>query len=295
MQLGICERLPGNGERGPSFLRRVVEACERLGFHQFWYPEHPVYFPAYGDVYPYRPGEAVSQRTGVVDAFSALAFAAACTTTLRFGTFVTVIAERHPLHTARAASALDVLTGGRFELGVGVGWSEQEYQAFDVPFARRGARTDEYLTVLTQLWAHPEFPGFAGEFVTLPRLRLYPPPVQRPHLPLMIGGNSDAAIRRTVRHGDGWLGLHLSIDELSSAVRSLRAEAERAGRDPATIALRAGRRLSVERSGRASDIDYVSRCRDLGLDQVILAPNFGLGSYEEDLETLVTDLESAVK
>jgi probable F420-dependent oxidoreductase len=294
MKIGLYERFTGSDDRGVKFLAEVAELAERNGIHQLWYPEHPVYFPEYGtDKYPYVEGESVSSRTGVIDAFAALAYVAARTSRIRLGTFVTVIAERHPLLTARAVAAVDVLSDGRFDLGVGVGWSTQEYEAFGVPFGRRGARTDEYIRVLKLLWQSPEFPGFDGEFVTIPRLRLFPSPAQQPHPPILIGGNSQASVARIVAGANGWVGLHLEISEVREFVDSVASAMAAAGRSMGDISLKVGMRSHGSSNNWQEDAEYVLACQELGIDQIIVSPSFSPAEYRAQLPAFAQALINA--
>ncbi len=142
MKLGISELFPGVGRRSGSWSTEAARLIEEIGYRSVWLPEHVVFFPEYRSQYPYESGGAqeVHRTLGVHDPLVLASAIAAATTTLRIGTYVFVVPQRNPIVTARQVASVDQLSGGRFEFGVGVGWSEEEYGALDVPFERRGER-----------------------------------------------------------------------------------------------------------------------------------------------------------
>ena len=128
--------------------------------------------------------------------------------------------QRNPVYTAKQVADLDVLSGGRVEFGIGIGWLREEFDVVNVPFERRGQRTDEYLEIMKSLWTE-ETSEYHGELYDLPPCRMYPKPVQRPHPPLVIGGESDAALRRVAAHGQGWFGFNRTPDEVPEGLERL--------------------------------------------------------------------------
>jgi probable F420-dependent oxidoreductase len=226
-------------------------------------------------------GNEVRALRGVYDPFIGLAAIAAVTSTIRIGTYVCVVAQRNPIMLARHVAAVDVLSGGRFAFGIGVGWSEEEYTALGVPFARRGARTDEYLAAMKVLWSDDEVTSFDGEFVAFDPLLAFPKPVQRPHPPVVVGGNSEATIRRIVEHGQGWAGYNLEVDEIEAFIERLDRALQSAGRSLDEIELRVGRRAKgTSESDWEDDARYIERCGGLGLHEVVVSPRFSTDGYE---------------
>jgi probable F420-dependent oxidoreductase len=149
-----------------------------------------------------------------------LSYLAACTSSLRLGTAMLLLPQRNPVYVAKEVSSLDWLSAGRVDLGIGVGWLKEEFDALGVPWTRRGVRSDEYIEVLRTLWCD-ETSSFTGETFDLPDCEMYPKPIQRPHPPLHIGGETDAALRRVARAGQGWHTFNRSPEELATGLRRL--------------------------------------------------------------------------
>lgn len=189
MKLGINVRNFGPSA-GPDGLRGWAEFAENTGFSLLVLSDHIVLTPDVTQTYP----------APFYDSFTACAWLAGLTTTLQLGTSVTVLPYRHPAQVARVAANIDELSGGRFVLGVGVGWSRPEFAALGVPFEHRGEITDEYLAVIRSLWRNDEV-TFRGKHVVLENVSFGPRPID---LPIWVGGASAAAIRRAVRYGDTW-------------------------------------------------------------------------------------------
>jgi probable F420-dependent oxidoreductase len=184
--------------------------------------------------YPYNDDGTIPVPADAdwLDPFIALSFAAAATRRIALATGVLLLPEHQPLVVAKQAASLDVLSGGRLRLGVGVGWSREEFAALGVPFARRGARTAEYVAALRALWRDDDPTTFAGDFVGFEGVRVNPKPT-RGTIPIVVGGTSDAALARAAAWGDGWYGFALGgLDEVRDRVGELRARARACGRDP---------------------------------------------------------------
>jgi probable F420-dependent oxidoreductase len=199
----------------PAFLAKAARAAEERGFHSLWVGEHVVLFDTYAKEYPYADsGEfPLSGEGGMTEPFTTLAWLAGQTSRIRLGTGVILVPQRNPLYTAKEVANVDWLSGGRFDFGIGVGWQREEFEALQVPWERRGARNDEYIELMRRLWIDP-LSSHKGEFWELQPSRAFPKPVQHPHPPIHVGGESDVAIRRVVRLGADWLPFNVSPEAL---------------------------------------------------------------------------------
>lgn len=230
MKIGLVGRFGDSPRRDAGYVRSLAQACEGAGFASLWAPEHVVFFGSYRSRYPYSPdGQPPwTGDTGIFDPLFVCALAAAVTTTLQVGTAVLILPQRPALLTAKEALTLDHLSSGRFRLGAGAGWSAEEYAALGVPFANRGRRFDEYLQAMRAAWTEDRA-SFHGEFVSFDDVVLLPKPVTPGGPPILIGGESPAAMRRAARFGDGWYGWW-AAGELAPHLAKLRRELELAGR-----------------------------------------------------------------
>jgi probable F420-dependent oxidoreductase len=230
MDIGLFLPLSGFNANA-TFLRALGPAVEERGFESLWLPEHVVLFDQYQSSYPYSPDGKMpgGADTGVLEPLMALSYVAAVTDRVKLGTAICLIPQRNPVYTAKQVADLDLLSGGRAVLGVGIGWLREEFEALNVPFAHRGRRTDEYLQVIKSLWTE-ETSSFEGELYQLPACRMYPKPVQSPHPPVVVGGESRAAMRRAARHGQGWLSFNRLPEQCLPALGELDAELAEVGR-----------------------------------------------------------------
>jgi probable F420-dependent oxidoreductase len=217
-----------------EFLRTLGPAVEERGFESIWVAEHVVLFDDYASQYPYSPDGKFpgGGDVGLLEPLTALTYLSAVTDRVRLGTGICLVPQRNPVYTAKQVADLDLLSGGRVDFGIGIGWLKEEFDALNVPFAKRGQRTDEYLQVMTALWTE-ETSSFAGELYQLSPCRLYPKPVQTPHPPIHVGGESDAAMRRAARFGQGWFTFNRLPDGLPAAFASLDAHLAAVGRSRA--------------------------------------------------------------
>ena len=237
MDVGVFVPL-GNGNADPATLRAVGRESEDRGFESIWLPEHVVLFDEYESQYPYSPDGRFpgGGDTGMLEPLGALAFLAAVTDRVRLGTAICLIPQRNPVYTAKAVTDLDAMSGGRVEFGIGVGWLREEFEALGMPFERRGQRADEHLEVMKTLW-QDDVSSFRGELYDLPPCRMYPKPVQRPHPPIHVGGESDAALRRVARHAQGWFSFNRPPADLPEGLGRLEAAlaVEGRSRDDVTV------------------------------------------------------------
>jgi probable F420-dependent oxidoreductase len=221
MDIGLFVPL-GNGNANAEILRTLGREAEDRGFESIWVAEHVVMFDDYESQYPYAadgrfPGGG---DTGLLEPLTALTYLAAVTDRIRLGTGICLVPQRNPVYTAKQVVDLDNLSGGRVDFGIGVGWLEEEFDVVAAPFAHRGARTDEYLQVMRALWTEDPS-SFQGLHYTLPECRMYPKPVQAPHPPIHVGGESDAALRRVARHGQGWYTFNRTPEDLDAPLARL--------------------------------------------------------------------------
>ncbi|MEM7254170.1 MAG: TIGR03619 family F420-dependent LLM class oxidoreductase, partial [Pseudomonadota bacterium] len=234
--------LPTRGPSAtPEALSRLVTQGEALGFTSVVIADHIVFPTEVDSRYPYTVDGSFPGDGDFLEQLSLMAYVAAKTTGLRLITSVMIVPHRNPVLTAKTLATIDVLSGGRVVVGVGVGWMREEFEALDTaPFNRRGAVTDEYLSIFKTLWT-TDPAAYEGEFYSFARLRCLPHPVQTPHPPIWIGGHSRAALRRVARLGDGWhpVGANpavpLTPDALAASLAELRQFCDEQARDYSAI------------------------------------------------------------
>jgi probable F420-dependent oxidoreductase len=237
--------IPGSGRlTEPENMSAIAKRGEELGYHLLVVPDHVV-FPRQNDsVYPYDE-HGVHPGTGAgacLEQLTVLAFLAGQTRTIRLGTSVMIVPHRNPIVAAKALATLDVLSNGRVNVGVGAGWLREEFEALGLPpFDQRGEVTDEYIRAFKELWTSDE-PSFQGKYCQFDNISFLPKPVQKPHPPIWVGGESNRALRRAARLGDVWhpLGTNPSFplgtpQQLKAAIGRLAVLAEREGRDSGEI------------------------------------------------------------
>jgi probable F420-dependent oxidoreductase len=252
---------------GPEGARAIACGAERAGFESLWTGEHVVMPAAYESVYPYSkdgrvPGGGAAE---MADPLVWYAFAAALTERLRFTTGILVLPQRNPLVVAKQAATLDRLSGGRFSLGVGVGWLREEFEALGAPFEGRGQRHDDYVGALRALWSEPEA-SYASPHVSFQRARLTPRPTAP--IPIVVGGHSQAAARRAGRIGDGFFPAKGSPEELSALFKTARTSAREAGRDPDALELTVADPAIHGPHG----LDLARRYQELGAHRILVPP-----------------------
>ncbi len=244
MDIGIA--FANTGELGTAEgAEALAAACEEHGVESVWTVEHVVVPAGYESEYPYsRSGRMPGgEDSPIPDPLTWLTWVGAHTTRLVLATGVLILPQRNPVVLAKEVATLDAFTGGRVRLGVGVGWLEEEFDAIGVPFAQRGARTDEYIAALRELWGADE-PTFHGEHVSFDRALSYPKPPGR-GVPIVIGGHTPHAARRAGRLGDGFF--PASNRDLEEVLPIMRRAAEEAGRDPDSIEITTGAAQTPER------------------------------------------------
>jgi probable F420-dependent oxidoreductase len=251
----------------PEYVAALGAAVEERGFHSLWAPEHVVLFDEYASKYPYSPDGRIggAPDMGPLEPFAALSFLAATTKRIRLGTGILLVPQRNPVYTAKSVATLDWLSGGRVDLGVGVGWLREEFATLGVPWARRGDRTRSYLNVMRALWCNEES-EYKDEFYELPRCRQFPKPVQKPHPPILFGGESDAALARVAEVGDGWYGFDLTPEAARERLTQLDARLARAGRKRGDVKI-----FATPAWREPLTADTAARFAELGVEQLIVS------------------------
>jgi probable F420-dependent oxidoreductase len=252
------------GQCHPRVWQQVALEADRLGFESIWLPEHLV-FPVEmaGQLVPGEEHPPVPPSTPVYEPGAYLSWIAAQTERIRLGTFVYLLGIRHPFVGARTFATLDVLSGGRAEVGVGAGWMTSEWEAVGLDPRTRGRRLDEAIDVCKRLWTE-ETIAHDGEFFSFPPVMFEPKPLQEPHPPVVVGGESERALRRAVRRGDGWIGMSHTPDTAAAQVRRLRALEDELGRDGPPV------RATV--MGTCATPDDAARWEASGVDRLIVVP-----------------------
>ena len=247
-----------------TYVSALARGAEDRGFHSIWLGEHVVLFDDYDAEYPYEDDGKipVGGDKGLLEPITALSFMAAQTTRIRLGTGICLVPQRNPVYTAKEIAAVDYLSGGRVDFGVGVGWLEEEFAALDVPFERRGARCHEYLEVIKSLW-EDDVSSYSGEFYTLAPCRQYPKPIQQPGPPIYFGGESNAALRRVAEMGDGWYGFNATAAETRCHLSRLDGFLEKRGRTRADI------EVVICPYGHKLNKDRAAEYEDAGIDELV--------------------------
>lgn len=229
----------GAALRTVSAVRDIGQLAEELGYDGILTGDHITIPKQIGSEYPYRKqAEALGYNPYAVfttidwlDAFTVLALLIPVTHKVRLGTSVTIIPYRHPLEMARVVATLDVVSGGRVIFGAGIGWMAEEFRLLGVPFEERAARTREYVAVMKKVWGE-DTPHFAGKFVQIEQdLYFAPKPLQKPHPPIWVGGETLPALRRVVEFGDGWHIGPIGLEEIKPRFTQLKELMTAAGRD----------------------------------------------------------------
>jgi probable F420-dependent oxidoreductase len=248
----------------PELVRAVATTAERLGFSTIWAPEHVVLLEEYASKYPYSSGKfPAPPDTPIADPFTTLAYAAACTSTIRLGTGICLVPEHNPLVLAKTVATVDRLSGGRFIFGVGIGWLAEEFQALGISFDHRTQRTREYIEVMRKLWTQRSS-SHQGEFVNFTNILSYPKPVSEKGVPIWFGGESGQALRRVAEYGDGWLGFNLLPHQAAAKVKRIEELLRANGRRRSDV------HLAVSPYTNPIKADDLKGYRDAGVEEIAL-------------------------
>jgi probable F420-dependent oxidoreductase len=271
MEIGCHLPMMQTAEATREALLTFAREAERRDIASLWVGDHIV-LPRVSEGYPSGGGPfPLPPDTPYLEPVVALAAVAACTTRPRLGASVFILGHRHPVVMAKVLASLDAVSGGRLICGVGVGWWRQELDILGVPFHARGRQADEILRIFKELWTAPN-PAFEGEFFRFRDIGFAPKPVQKPHPPIWVGGNSAGAFRRVVTLGDGWHADSGSPAELRDGLTRLQAVAEAAGRpfETITISLRFTLNDDLLAQGPQAVIDRLGEYKRLGVDHLLL-------------------------
>ena len=248
----------------PEMIGDFGRRAEEVGIESIWMGEHVVLFDEMEFPYPgSKDGRIpVPAGGGMLDTVATFGYLASCTSKIRFGTGITLVPQRNSVYTAKEFATLDWLTGGRIDFGVGVGWCKEEVLNCGYSWPDRGKRCDEFLEVIRRLWTQ-ELASFEGEHFTLTECRLDPKPVQKPSIPMIIGGHGKPGLRRAARFGDGWYGFNLdpasSADMLAKLDDQLSAEGRT--RDNFEIVITPPYQVTA---------DMIKQYTDLGVDRLVM-------------------------
>ena len=250
----------------PARAIEFAQAAEAAGFESLWTVEHVVVPSNYESAYPYSPTGKMpgGEESLIPDPLIWLTFLASATTRIRLATGILILPQRNPVVLAKELATLDHLSGGRLELGIGVGWLEEEFDAIGVPFADRGRRNDDYVAAMRALWTEDRA-DYHSDFTNFDQCIMRPRPVNG-SIPIHIGGHTDIAAKRAGRLGNGFFPGKGSHEELARAFDLVRDTAQKNGRDPDTIELTTGGN-GVVGPGALSEVKALA---EIGTDRVIV-------------------------
>ncbi|MFP6807435.1 MAG: LLM class F420-dependent oxidoreductase [Pseudomonadales bacterium] len=253
-----------NESTSPQYISEAGALVEELGFHSFWVPEHVLFFPEYESHYPYSDdGRLRGDPKSLLDPLTALTFVSAFTSSIRLCTGICLVPQRNPVYTAKQVADLDYLSNGRVEFGIGIGWLKEEFEALGVPWQDRAGRTLECVEVMKTLWCD-EISNFEGKYYSIKAAYQNPKPIQKPHPPLLFGGESLPALKRVASVGQGWYGYNLTPASFEQHLRSLDDLLSDQSRSLSDLL------LYVSPSPECLDAESMQAFADLGAQQMVL-------------------------
>jgi len=273
---------------GDDYIR-VAQHAETLGYHSIWLGDHIVIPEQIVAPYPYTKDGSVgfARNCPWPDPFVLLAAIGVATKTILLGTSVVIVPYRNPLHVAKAVATVDLVSRGRYQFGVGIGWLKEEFDALGEPFSERAARTREYLQVMKALWSG-ETASFQGKYFSFPTLHSNPLPVQKPHPPIIFGGESTPALKRIADLGNGWQPGPIPVEVFRERLNKLRTLMSERGRNMAE--------LSISMIGSVHDLqqdrEKITALEELGIKEILLfmggpSVEATLKEMEEGARTLI--------
>jgi probable F420-dependent oxidoreductase len=297
MKVGIS--LPQLGPQASAEnLIKVSRRAEELGYDSAWVLERVLWPINPREPYPATPDGSLPEAYQIVlDPLETLTFVAAHTSRIRLGTSVLVLPYHVPIQLARRIATLDVLSGGRVDVGVGAGWSRDEFEAVGTPFERRGARCDEFLEAMIAIWS-PDPVKFDGQFYHIPESRVGPKPFQKPHPPIYVAGFGQYTFDRAAKYGSGWNPSGIpSWEWLEGMIKQLQETARRTGAGPMAVVLRSFTVAFAQAAptrqpmmGTLAEIkDDIQRLREMGVTELVHSPpsiGFGPPSIDEGIHVM---------
>jgi probable F420-dependent oxidoreductase len=271
----------------PEGLVDFARRAEAAGCDSVWVPEHLIWPQTITSSYPYKGGGGppVPSSVNLYDPWALLSAVAAVTTTIKLGTCVYVLPLRDPLVTARAVATLDVVSNGRAILGAGLGWMKEEFDAAGLDFRTRASRNDEIVPILRSLWSE-ELTSATGRHINFEPVYFYPKPPQGARLPIVFGGDSEAALKRSARLGDGWLGTWCTPETTRQYVAALESLLVEYGRQGVPF------EVTVMIKPREVSVELIEELHAAGADRVCVgSPTVPLAVWPEILDNLGTVLE----
>ncbi len=262
MKIGI---IPVNvGVSSVESMIGLARKAEEVGIESLWTFEHAIVPNDYSSKYPYSADGkmGVTPETNFVDPLIALSAIARETSRVRLGTGVNILPQTNPLLLAKQAASLDFVSGGRFMLGVGIGWLREEFEAMGTPFERRGARFDDYVEAMRKVWSG-EVVEHESDFVHWTGFKSHPTPVQDP-FPVVIGGSKGKAFQRIAKYGQGWFAPTPSPDALAPQLEELGKACEAEGRDVASV------EITTMWAPAMGGMDSLAKFRDMGVERVVV-------------------------
>jgi len=258
------------GASSPEQIVGLAQLAEASGYESVWTFEHVIVPMDYASKYPYNDSGKMGAppESNFIDPLIALTYIAANTKTLRLGTGVNILSQVNPIYIAKQSASLDMLSHGRFMLGVGIGWLKEEFEALGVPFERRGARFDDYVDGMRKIWSG-EVVEHQSEFVNWSNFKSYPIPVQNP-MPVVIGGIKGKIHQRIAKHGNGWYAPTTDAEELQFHLNEIKKACDAIGRDASEI------EISCMWPGQGGN-DAVKALEDIGVHRLVV-PIMALGA-----------------
>jgi probable F420-dependent oxidoreductase len=254
----------------------AARKAEAIGVESLWTFEHVMIPIDYQSKYPYNATGKMGAppETNLVDPLIALAAIASSTSKVRLATGVNILSQTNPLYLAKQSASLDFVSNGRFMLGVGIGWLREEFDALGVAFERRGARFDDYVQAMRKVWSG-DVVEHQSEFLRWSGFKSYPIPIQRPGVPIIIGGSKGKAFERIAMYGDGWYAPTGNVAQLAELLVPLRKACAAIGRNPSSI------EISAMWVPAAEGMDAVKRYADLGVSRLVV-PTFAIGGAGDE-------------
>jgi len=258
MEFGLA--VPHTGRLASAdYVRDFCQAADELGYDGLWTVDHPAIPPHSDSEYTLGSRPRTMPDNSVSDLLapnyemtSTMLFVAGITRRAKLGSNIAILPLRNPVLNARMLATLDLYSGGRLIYGVGVGWLREEAEAMQMPWDRRGARSEEHIALLRRLWtAEGDLVDFEGEFYSVPPIHPDPRPVQRPAPPIVIGGHSKVALDRAARIGDGWTAGPMPFERLVPLVEELRQRVAAEGREPADVPVYANSGFAITQQADA--------------------------------------------